>query len=159
MRSSIFLATLAFGLSAPTATSAKQDHSSPTVQTIVIYVGDVDAKSASRLTDLIAQNTDKVIGLKISVHKSHNTEETYNSSLTDDGLFIESGDPIESPVDVLITEDVGTTAAGEVFTVDGFYLIKSVSSDAAGAHSYAAIQVSEADIRHNPEIRIVTKPI
>jgi hypothetical protein len=117
----------------------------------------VDAKSAERLTSLIAANTDKIIGLKLTVEKSADSDARYYSSLSDNQLNITSGDPMDGPVEVLINDGVGTTSAGAFFTADGFYLIKSGGSHAAGALSFGAISVNEATVRLNSRIRLITK--
>lgn len=117
----------------------------------------MDAKSAERLTDLISANTDKVIGLKLSVEKSTDSDKRYYSSLSDNQLNITSGDPMDAPVEVIINDGVGTTTAGAFYTADGFYLIKSGGTHAAGAVSFGALPVSEATIRLNPHINLITK--
>lgn len=127
------------------------------VRTVVIYTGSVDATSAERLTNLIGANLDKIIGLKLTVEPSTDDNTRYYASVTDKQLIITSGDPMDAPTEVVFNGNVGRTAAGTMFTIDGFYLIKSGGSAGAGAVSIGANQLDEAAIRLNPNIRIVTK--
>ena len=126
-------------------------------KTIIIYSGIVNSRSAKRLLSIISQNTDKIIGLKLTVEKSDDADETYYSSLDGDQLNITSGNPTDGPAEVIINGGVGTTGAGAFLTADGFYLIKSGGSHAAGAISYGAIAVSEANIRLDTRVHVVTR--
>jgi hypothetical protein len=65
---------------------------------------------------------------------------------------------LDGPVEVIINRGVGTTAAGAFYTADGFYLIKSGGSHAAGAMSFGAMPINEATIRLNPRIRLIMRP-
>ena len=144
--------------SCPPALDAKPKHTPPAInQTIVIYEGLVDGKSAERFTNLISANTDKIIGLKIAVEKSTDADKRYYSDVSEDQLNVTSGDPTDAPVEVLINGGLGTTMAGAFYTADGFYLIKSGGSHAAGAVSFGAEPVSEASIRLNARIRLVRR--
>lgn len=126
-------------------------------KTVVIYSGYIDASSAERFTDMIVENVDNVIGLKISVEKSKESDKRYYSSSDKDGLNITSGNPMDAPTEVLVQTQAGTTAAGMLWTADGFFLVKAGGSFAAGATSWAAVPVDEAQIRLNPNICIIER--
>ena len=153
----ILLAALTISTHSSQARSVRPRQAVASAREIVIYSGLVDEKSAERLTAIIANNTDKVIGLKISVAKSKDSDKNYYSDLADGQLNITSGDPSDSPMEVIISGGLGTTMAGLFFTADGFYLIKSGGSHAGGALSYGAVPVDEATIRLNSKIRLITR--
>ena len=157
--------TKTFVLLAALAISAHSSQASPvrtrlkvnSVQEIVIYTGLVDANSAKRLTAIVANNTDKVIGLKLTVAKSKDSDKRFYSDLSGNQLNITSGDPSDGSMEVVINKVLGKTMAGMFYTVDGFYLIKSGGSHAGGALSYGALPVDEATIRLNPKIRLISR--
>lgn len=156
-RTATALGLLALVLSGAPAAVAKAPvrHSTARSVTVVIYEGIVDAKSAQRFVNLISENTDKVIGLKLVVEPSREGEERYFVSRGDDDLTITVGDPFDGPVELVINGPTGRTMA--MHTVDGFYLIKSGGMHTAGAISFGARPADEAKIRLNPNIRIVTR--
>ena len=158
MRTTISIISLALALGGTTGLSAKVRRAQPSIRTIVIYTGVVDARSAERLTNIVSANTDKIIGLKLTVATSSDRDDRYYSSLDGEQLNITAGNPTDAPVEVIINDGVGTTAAGAFYTADGFYLIKSGGSHAAGALSFGAQIVKESSIRLNPRIRLITKP-
>ena len=153
----VLLAALAISAHSLQASPVRTPQRVTPVQEIVIYTGLVDASSAKRLTAIIANNTDKVIGLKLSVAKSKDSDKRYYSDLSGNRLNITSGDPSDGSMEVIINSGLGTTMAGIFFTVDGFYLIKSGGSHAGGALSYGALPVDEATIRLNPKIRLISR--
>ena len=102
-------------------------------------------------------NTDKVIGLKLTVAKSKDSDKRFYSDLSGNQLNITSGDPSDGSMEVVINKGLGKTMAGMFYTVDGFYLIKSGGSHAGGALSYGALPVDEATIRLNPKIRLISR--
>lgn len=124
-------------------------------QTLVIYTGTVDAGSAERLLDLIGDSTDKIIGLKLIVERSKESDERYFTNLHEGRLNITEGDPLAGPRELIVNGGIGTT--WDMWTVDGFYLIKSGGMHAAGALSYGAVPVDEADIRLNANTRLVER--
>lgn len=157
-RPTLWLSVVALALMPMQTVSAKASRAHSAGQTIVIYTGTVDASSAERLTTLIEGNIDKIIGLKLAVVESRDSDARYYSALSDNQLNITSGDPMDAPTEVVINGGIGTTGAGAFYTVDGFYLIKSGGSHAGGAVSVGAVPVNEATIRLNPRIRLITKP-
>lgn len=151
------LGLLALGLSGTPAAIAKAPvrHGTVRVATVMVYEGIVDARSAQRFKDLISENTDKVIGLKVVVEQSREEDVKYFVSRGDDDLTIAVGDPFDGPVELVINGPTGTTMA--MHTIDGFYLIKSGGMHTVGAISFGAIPADEAAMRLNPNIRIVTR--
>lgn len=141
---------------APQLTQAAPAHkaAAPTqATTVVLYEGGVDEKSGGRFVDLINDNIDKVIGLKIVVDATP-SEKGHLSIFTGRPLNISwSGGDVDE--EVLINGDIGTTNGG--YLVDGFYLVKSGGQHAAGALSTGLIPVDEAAIRLNPNVKIVEK--
>ncbi|THD35724.1 MAG: hypothetical protein E7773_10275 [Sphingomonas sp.] len=127
------------------------------IKTVIVYTGVVSATNAERFTDLVAANTDKIIGLKITVERSRDTDKRYFTSRDGNQLNITSGDPMNAPVEVLINSGLGTTM--DMDTADGFYLIKSGGMHAAGALSFGTEAVNESQLRLNPRVRIVTKAL
>lgn len=152
-------AILTFAFMGLTGTIAVGKSVVPVQRSIVIYDGLVDAKSAKRLMDLALANIDKVIGLKLTVVVSKRSDKRYFSETDDGRLVIATGDFADAPIELVVNGNIGTTAAGAFYTVDGFYLIKSGGSHAAGAVSYGALPVDEATIRLNPGIKLVTKKL
>jgi hypothetical protein len=136
------------------APAASQRHHSEQRQTIVLYEGVVDGKSAERFLDLISKSEDKIIGLKIEA----DTIETPRYSVIVDGdqLVITAGDPLDAPQELVVNGPTGRSLAYHL--IDGFYLIKFGGSHAAGALSWGALPVDEAKIRLDPKLRIVRKP-
>lgn len=133
--------------------AAKSDP--PRQQTIVTYTGTVDAGSAERLLDLIGNSTDEIVGLKLVVERSKDSDQRYFTHLDGGRLNITEGDPLSGPREVIVNGGIGTT--WDMWTIDGFYLIKSGGMHAAGALSYGALPVDEAEIRLNPNIRLVER--
>jgi len=90
--------------------------------------------------------------------ESGNTEDYSYYAASNDGHFtISAGNPMDGSSELLVNGPVGTTTAGAFYTVDGFYLIKSGGSHAAGAISYGAMPVDEASIKLNPRVVIIHK--
>ena len=158
MRTAMKTIALVLTLSGAAGLSAKARPAKSSIRTIIIYTGMVDARSAERLTAIVSANTDKIIGLKLTVAQSTDRDDRFYSSLEGEQLNITSGDPMDAPVEVIISDGVGTTTAGAFYTADGFYLIKSGGSHAAGALSFGAQIVNEASIRLNPRIRLIKRP-
>lgn len=151
------IAVIGLALSQPQALSAKIPDQRSAVQTIVTYESVIDARSAEPFINVIYKNVDKIVGLKLTVEKSGESKGRYFTSLSSNQLNVSSGDPMNGSTEIVINNGVGTTGAGAFYTVDGFYLIKSGGSHAAGAVSFGAILVDEATIRLNPHIRLITK--
>jgi hypothetical protein len=125
-------------------------------RTVTVYEGMVDAKSAARLFQIVERSRDKVIGLKITVDNAEPGNDRYDAGMDENRLIISSGDPMNAPVELVVSGPIGTT--WNMHAVDGFYLIKFGGMHAAGAMSWGAEPVDEAKIRLNPSVRIVTEP-
>lgn len=123
---------------------------------VTVYTGLLDASTAERFFDLVANSTDKVIGLKILIEKGDPSNDRYSADFDDGRLVINSGDPSDALMELVVNGSTGTSMGG--ITVDGFYLIKSGGTHAAGAMSWGAEPVSETSIRLNPAIRVAEKP-
>jgi hypothetical protein len=147
------LATVATAASAPATELQRSRSQRPAVRTVVVYSGTINARTAERFLDVISSNTDKVIGLNVTVEITPESEPRYGANFSEGRLVISSGDPMDAPQEVVINGPVGTTMG--LTRVDGFYLIKSGGMHAAGALSWGAMPVDEASLRLNPYVRIV----
>lgn len=140
----------------PLVTQAKSPPARSAVRIITVYKGVVDAKSVDRFLSTMSGKTDKIIGLKIAVERSRDSDSQYYVGRSDGRLVISGGDPMDSPKELVVNGPTGTTM--DLFTVDGFYLIKSGGMHAGGALSYGAIPVDEATLRLRNGIRFVERP-
>jgi hypothetical protein len=83
-KSTSLFAVVAIACCIPSPLVAKPIPVRPAVRVIVVYTGTVDSRSAERLTSLISRNTDKVIGLKLTVAQSQDSDERYYSSISEE---------------------------------------------------------------------------
>ena len=148
-------ASLFYSGSAPATDLQRTGARTPAVRTVIVYTGQVNARTAERFLDVIYDNIDAVIGLDITVEVPSESEPRYSAGLSDGRLVISAGDPMNMPREVVINGPVGSTMG--LTTADGFYLIKSGGMHAAGAMSAGAQPVDEATLRLNPNVRIVRR--
>lgn len=134
---------------------AKPAKASSAARVIPILTGVVDAKSVQRFLSAVSRSTDKIIGIKVAVERSRDSDAQYYVGQSDGQLVISGGDPFDAPVELVVNGNTGSTM--DMLTVDGFYLIKIGGTHAAGAVSFGAMPVDEAILRLRRGVRFTEK--
>lgn len=132
----------------------------PSARIVIVYTGEVNARTADRFLTTVSRNVDKVIGVKILVEPSRDGElerTGYLALFTDDQLGISMTDPkgLKGGVEVVKNGPV-QRMMGE-YSVDGMFLVKPGGLN-QGVASFGLKPVDEATVRLNPAVRIVERP-
>ncbi len=132
----------------------------PAARTVIIYTGEVNAKTADRFLSTMANNVDKVIGVKVLVQPSRDGEHErtgYLASYSDDQLAISKSDPkgMEGGTEVVKNGLVQRMMGG--YSIDGMFIVKPGGLN-QGIASFGLEPVDEATVRLNPAVRLVERP-
>lgn len=138
---------------------AAQKHQSvdAATRTVIEYSGHVNARTANRFAQLISRNVDRVIGLKITVEPSDNSDSSRNGYIAEaDGpqFVLSKSDLQNGGIEVVTNGAVGRS--GGMFMLDGIYVVKSGGMH-QGIASFGLQPVDEASVRLNPSIKFLER--
>lgn len=139
---------------------AAQKHQSAdaATRTVIEYSGEVNERTADRFAQVISNNVDRVIGLKITVQPGDNSDFSRSGYLAEvDGpqFVLSKSDPQNGGIEVVTNGAVGRS--GGMFMLDGIYVVKSGGMH-QGIASFGLQPVDEASVRLNPSIKLMARP-
>jgi hypothetical protein len=138
------------------AFAAQRQHSDAKV--VTEYSGELNSQTANRFLSLISKNTDHVIGLKLSVTPSSESDFAQSGYIAEvDGpqFVVSKTDPQKGGVEAVTNASVGRDAG--MYKLDGFFIVKAGGMH-QGVASFGLQQVDEATVRLTPSVRIVERP-
>jgi hypothetical protein len=144
----VFLTGIAF--------AAQRYHSAGAAgRSVSTYSGEVNERTAARFVQLISHNVNRVIGLRVAVEPSSDSDFARSGYMADrDGpQFVISKSNLQngSGIEVVTNGPVGRDAG--MFILDGIYIVKAGGMH-QGIESFGLQPVDEATVRLNPTVKI-----
>lgn len=141
------------------AVSAASWSSSAAAQRMIdipVYEGTVTPQNGERLTEMIGDNLDQVIGLRLAVEPTADGSSPFSVSATSDSeqyLLLSVYRPDEGGREILVNGEYRWEHG--MWIVDGFFLVRSGGMH-QGVLSYGLMPTDAAAVRLNPHLRLQT---
>jgi hypothetical protein len=142
------------------ATQRRKPIHRPAARTVIVYTGEVNAKTADRFLSTMSRNVDKVIGAKVLVEPSQDGElerTGYLAIYSDNQLGISLTDRKGMNGGVEVVKNGPVQRMMGSYSIDGMFLVKPGGLN-QGVASFGLEPVDEASVRLNQSVRIVERP-